>query len=256
MRIMLTEELIRDGLLCPPGRSRWELVDLSEAVGLYIELRATREGYGVYRYRYRSPATNKTRHARIGGTDEVTLEEARRKAKAMRSQVIQGIDPQDAATAAPEDENRVPRLEDFFEKQYISYAKTRKRGWHKEKQIFAYRLEEKFGDQRLDEISLPEVQAYHTSLLEDGQIAPATANHVVKLLRHILNVAVRWEIISKNPVARVTLARENNKVERYLDDGELGRLIKVLQADNLRSRNAADVALLLLASRARSDRSH
>lgn len=249
MRVKLTDELIAFGLRCPPGRKRCEFVDKSDAIGLYIEVRASRDGYGVYRYRYRSPATNKTRHARIGGTDEVTLEEARQKAKAMREQVALGIDPQDDIPAAQKNENRVPLLKEFFTQQYLPYAKTRKRGWKKDEQIFNYRLKEEFGNLKLDDITRQHAQAYLTQLIEDEKLAPATANHHVKLLRQVLNVALDWDLIGKNVVGKVRMLPVSNKIEHYMNEEQLGKLLEVLAT--YPARNACNVALFLLSTGAR-----
>lgn len=248
MRIKLTEDFIKSGLRCPTGRRRCEFVDISDAVGLYVQVVANRKGEGVYYYRYRAPATSKTRHARIGKTGEVSLEEARRKAKQLRAQVTLGVDPQDVVepdqvVRAP---GQVPLLKDFFWGRYLDFAKTRKRGWNKERQIFALRLEREFGHLRLDQITLEQAQSFHTGLLKKSNLAPATANHTVKLLRHVLNVAVSWDLIEKNPVARIALAKENNAIERYMNEDELARLLMVLRTDP--ARNACNVALLLLAT--------
>jgi integrase len=53
-------------------------------------------------------------------------------------------------------------------------------------------------------------------------------------------------MLEKNPVSRIQLLNEDNKVEHYLDDGELERLLNVLQTDE--NRPVCLIALLLVST--------
>jgi integrase len=61
--------------------------------------------------------------------------------------------------------------------------------------------------------------------------------------------AVDWEITDHNPTKRISIFREDNKVENLLSEEELARLLKVLKTSP--ARNACNVALLLLSTGAR-----
>jgi hypothetical protein len=117
----------------------------------------------------------------------------------------------------------MPTLTRFFEDNYLPYAKTRKRGWGRDKTLFDNRLKAEFGELKLDEITRQHAQSYLTQLIEEEKLAPATANHHVKLLRQVLNVALDWDIISKNPVAKVRMLPVSNKVERLHERGAAGK---------------------------------
>jgi len=199
----------------------------------------------VYRFRYKCPTTNKTKHLRIGGTGEISLLDAMTKAKEYRQRLDAGLEPMIEERPQP----TMPTLTRFFEDSYIPYAKTRKRGWEKDQQIFNYRLKTEFGDLKLDEITRQAAQGYLTRLIEDEKLAPATANHHVKLLRQVLNIALDWEVISKNPVAKVRLLPISNNAERYMTEEQLGKLLEVLAT--YPARNACNVALFLLSTGAR-----
>jgi len=88
---------------------------------------------------------------------------------------------------------------------------------------------------------------FHTALKNEG-LAAATCNHHIKLMKHSFNLAGDWEILldSKNPVSRVPLFYEDNKIEHYMDDVELERLLVVLHNDE--NRPICQIALFLLAS--------
>lgn len=81
--IKLNSSFITNNLKCPDEKRRIEYCDKS-VPGLYIEVRATSPGEGTYYLRYKDP-TGKTCHQKIGRTTEIKLEDARKKAKKVRS---------------------------------------------------------------------------------------------------------------------------------------------------------------------------
>jgi len=58
-------------------------------------------------------------------------------------------------------------------------------------------------------------------------------------------------MLEKNPASRVHLFNADNKVEHYLDDGELERLLRVLKEESPRHRNVRLICLFLLSTGAR-----
>jgi integrase len=136
----------------------------------------------------------------------------------------------------------------FFEQLYLPFAKERKKSWTKDEELFRLRLNRTFGDRRLNQITRQEIQRFHTGLKAEG-LAPASCNHYIKLLRRMLNLAVSWEMLERNPAARVPLFREDNKVEHYLDEEQLQRLLSVLRTHP--NRAACTIALFLLSTAAR-----
>jgi len=246
MKIELTEAFVANQLVCPSDRKKAEYVHNGvETRGLYVEVARGTPGQGVYRFRYKCPTSKTTKHIRIGSTAEISLLDAMAKAKEYRQRLDAGMEPVVVEKPMP----TMPTLTKFFEDSYLPYAKTRKRGWGRDKTLFDNRLKEEFGNLKLDEITRQHAQGYLTRLIEDEKLAPATANHHVKLLRHVLNVALDWDVIGKNPVAKVRMLPVNNKIERYMTDKQLGKLLEVLATDP--ARNACNVALFLLSTGAR-----
>lgn len=114
--------------------------------------------------------------------------------------------------------------------------------------MYELRLKGHFGQMRLDKIKRHDVTSWHTGLPADG-LSPASADRFLALLRHILNKAVEYDMLVKNPAAGVKLFNVDNKVEHYLDDDELRRLMKVLQTD--KNRTVCLIAIFLLSTGAR-----
>lgn len=82
----------------------------------------------------------------------------------------------------------------------------------------------------LADISLADVQKWRNQRLRDGK-KPATINRDTNTLRRALQVAVEWELIDSNPLARLKpLKVDKQPVVRYLSNGEEKRLLAALKA--------------------------
>ena len=130
--------------------------------------------------------------------------------------------------------------------EYKKFAKSRKRSFARDEQLWRLRLQPEFGHLRLNQISRHQAQSFHAGLKEQGILSASSIDHHLKLLRRMLNLAVDWGMLEKNPVSRIQLLNEDNKVEHYLDDDELERLLTVLHTDE--NRPVCLIALLLIST--------
>lgn len=240
--IKLTNEFIKDGLQSL-DKSRIEYCD-SEIPGLYVEVRASRPGQGTFYIRYKDD-TNKTCHQKIGRTADVSLLEARRQARTLKAQIQLGADPRGEEKAR----KTVVTFKEFFDQHYLPYVTPRKRSWKRDEELFKLRIEDAFGSKRLNEITRQQVQTFHTSLLAQG-LSGASCDHHVKLIRQALNLAIEWDMLDKNPAAKVPLFNMDNKVEHYLDDAQLEKLLMVLRSED-NARSVCLIAMFLLSTGAR-----
>jgi integrase len=237
MIVKLTPDFIANNLRCE-GKRRIEYVDTG-GTGLYCEVRATSPGQGTYYLRYKD-VNNKTCHQKIGRTTDIDLEEARARAKQLRAGItLLGADPR----AEEKARMAVATFTEFFEQQYIPYAKTRKRTWQKDQEYFDLRLKSEFGNKRLNQITRHQIQAFHTRLKEEG-LAASTCNHYLKLIHRVLQICLDWELVEKNVASRIPHYKEENMIENYLNDEELKRFVNVLRTDD--NRNVCNILLLLL----------
>jgi integrase len=228
-------------LHCPPGKHRIELCD-ADCPGLYIEVRASSPSQGTYYLRYKD-TVGKTCHKRIGNTTDVILADARKQAKTLKAEIALGSCPKVNA------KKTILTYTAFFNDEYMPYVVPRKRSWKRDEELFRLRIQKVFGDKELNTITRQQIQSFHTSLLEEG-LAPASCDHHIKLIRQSLNLAVEWDRLEKNPASKVPLFNVDNKVEHYLDDVQLEKLLAVLRSkDNPRS--VCLIALFLLSTGAR-----
>jgi integrase len=240
MIVKLTPEFIANNLHTPPGVRRVEFVEGDKrngVAGMYCECRASSPGQGSYYLRWKQEGT--TRHKLLGTTAEITLDEARQRAKTLKAEITLGKDPRSEVKKA------IPTLTKFMEEQYIPYQKERIRGWSRQSDLFKNHLKPTFGDQPLDQISLNSVQQFLTSLRNKGYAA-STCNHPVRVLRHAISLACKWGILEKDHLIGLSLLREDNHVNNILTDDELKRLVKVLKSD--RNKMVSAVCLFLLST--------
>ena len=112
-------------------------------------------------------------------------------------------------------------LMDRYEKEHVA-RKLRHRGL----KGYMANLRGFFGGYNLSEITPKVIVAYKNKRYEDG-MAPATINRELANLKKAFNLAMReWEWCDQNPVARVSMEKENNKRDRWLNEEEITRLLE------------------------------
>jgi len=238
MLVTLTPDFIANQLVCPPGRRRVEFVGQNER-GLYVECRESSPGVGTYYLRYKD-ANGKTCHQKIGSTAVISLTDARARSKRLKAEITLGADPRAEAKAR----KAVITYAELWESHVLGHLKLRLRSWKRSDELYRLRIKAVFGGKRLNQITRHQVQSFHSALAAEG-LAAATANHHIKVLRSSLNLARQWGMLEgENPAAGIAMLHEDNKIEHYLDDAQLQRLLEVLRTD--RNRPVCLVALLLL----------
>ncbi len=123
-------------------------------------------------------------------------------------------------------ETVIPTLADYS-KDYLSYIKdtVKKRSWKRDELCLRH-LKAFFGDRKLSNIKPQDVDDYKASRL--NEVAPATVNRELEVLRHLFHLADRWnKFFGKNPVSRAGLLPLNNQKERILSLDEEKRLLSV-----------------------------
>ncbi len=238
----LTTEFIANSLICPPDQRRIEFVH-NDRSGLYVLVSAASPGQGTYFLRYKNEV-GKTQHVKIGRTTEISLAEARERVRKLRAEIALGANPREEEKAR----KAVPTLTVFFEDHYMPFARERKKNWTKDEELYRLRLKGAFGDHRINQITRHQIQNFHTGLKAEG-LAAASCNHYIKLLRRMLNLAVEWEMLDRNPASKVPLFREDNRVEHYMDEEQLSQLLAVLATHP--NRPVCTIALFLLSTGAR-----
>ncbi len=180
-----------------------------------------RTGTKTFHLRYR--LLGRKRCIRIGPFPSVTVKDARLRAHEFRAMIARDVDPlaERAAKAA------VPTFQEYSLSTYLPYAKSRKRSWRDDEQKIHKVFIPAFGKRRLTEITTRDIVAALDGVHK--RRAPATANRYFAVLMRMLNLAVQWSYLERNPMVGMKKFRENNARERYLTSDEIVRVLKELE---------------------------
>jgi site-specific recombinase XerD len=245
-RVTLCPSFVASPPACPEGKAKVDYFD-TQLSGFLLEVRVS--GRCTYYQRYRDKF-GRVKQARIGPTNVLSLEEARAKARQIRSQTVMGFDP----NAEVERNRRMPLFSKFVEEQYLPFVRVRKRSWQQDEKMIQNRLLPLWGNKRLSEIQRRHVQAFQAELVHAGH-KPASVNRYMALVKYIFSLAERWEVIDKSPAKGVSKLEENNHKERYLTQEETQRLLHELTV--CQSRVVPDlIEFLILTGARKSEAAH
>ena len=219
-----TPAFMATGLIVPPGKQKIEY-SVSDEPGLFVECRASAKAIPTWYLRLKNAKGTNT-YRKLGTVREVSLVQAKRLARQLK--VEHANAPK--VEVMPELLKSDMTLDKFVTDYVNPHNKMRKRSHWRDLQLFT-RISAKFGILKLSEIKRHEVQQFHNDLVTVDKLAPATADHHVVYLRRVLSLAVQWEFLEKNVLANIPLMKVDNKVERYLSEDEVKRLVEVLTTD-------------------------
>lgn len=115
------------------------------------------------------------------------------------------------------------KLDELWER-YIARAKVSKRSWQRDEQMYQHLLNF-FGPSLLTSISVVRIEKYQQSRVQE--VAPATVNRELALLKHMFTQAQRWQLHpGHNPVKLVKFLPEDNLLLRTLSEEEERKLLE------------------------------
>ena len=219
--VTLSQTFLNSSLVVPEGKQRIEYCD-STVPGLLIEVRDVASAVPTFYLRFKR--NGKTAYDRLGTVKDLTLTQARK--LATQKKVEHAQEAKQAITRPAVGEMT---LDTFWNDHALPHLKLVKRSFARDEQLYA-RLGPKFGNTALRLISRYGVELFKGELMNQA-LSPATVDHHLKLLRHLLNLAVQWDMLDKNPLKGIQLLNVDNQVENYLKDDELRRFLEVLRTD-------------------------
>jgi integrase len=237
--VTLSAEFVRHAQ-CPEGKKK-ENYFCNSTSGFILETRCT--GGMTYALRYKDQ-NGRQRQYKIGDSKSISFDQAKRSAQRIRSKVVLGEDP----LAEKKIKKSIPTLTNFTVDSYLPFAEGYKRegSIKADLSMLGNHLLPRFGNTYLDKITQQEVIDFHQGMLAKG-LAKGTANRGLVLLKHILNMALKWNVlgVKSNPAVGVKLFDLNNARERYLTPDETSRLVDAIKKSK-NSQLKYIVPLLLL----------
>lgn len=186
-------------------------------------LRVQPSGSIAYYCSYRTLDRRRNRVS-LGRHPTITPAQARDHAKQILATVVKGEDPAKQRQTA-----RKQTLFEFIDEDYGPWALAHR----KDGQATIDRIKSCFEKQKsnkLAQFTPAIIERWRTKRCNDG-IAAATVNRDIASLRSTLSKAVEWGCIAEHPMLAVKpLKLDQNKIVRFLSDGEESRLRTELDA--------------------------
>lgn len=227
---------VLNGLNPSAGLKSQEFVD--ERVR-HLKLEATSAGTKSFWFRAQKDGQRFNLH--LGHYPATSIEEARKAALELKNQVDRGLDP----TAKRKALKTEPTFREFFDEQYVPYAKAHKVSWRDDINRVNHRIGKFIGDRKMSTVTKREIAQYHAALRDE--LSEASANRILVLISAIFRRALEWEVVAVNPASGIRQFRENNARTRFLDETEVAAFLQSCDYEaETQNRTAADLLKGLL----------
>lgn len=117
-------------------------------------------------------------------------------------------------------------LSTFFDTKYFAFAKATKRRSQLDLYVFNKHIRPVLGDQKLADITSEDIDQWKLMQINEGY-KPATVNKHSSMLNRMLNVAVHWNYLDRNPFHGIAIKKlpVGDHVQRFLSKAEISRLL-------------------------------
>jgi len=189
-----------------------------EVVGLKLAISRAGHKFFWHRYRFRG----KKRMMKLGEHPSLSLAEARQMVNDNKNLIARDLDPADERNRR----RSVPTLSEFAEQTYLPNARLHKRSWRDDESKIRRDIGKLLGSIPINEVSTSDIIKLHTTIASRASMG--TANRYLALASGIFSLAIKCEIVTKNPAKGVKKFKEAEPRRRYCSTDELGRLMLAL----------------------------
>lgn len=209
-----------DALPTPASGQRKFYYD-TDVRGLALRVMSSGAKY-FYMYKWIGGKPQKTK---LGPYPDMTIEQARNRAKEENAAVVRGHDP-----AAERERKRAEwTFEDLFKWYLEAHAKPRKRSWKRDERHYELHLQAPLGALPLSKVSRSSVRELHMAIRKAS--GPYAANRLLALVSVVFSQAIAHELHpGPNPAAGIECFPEESR-DRRLSAAEVPRLIAALETE-------------------------
>lgn len=218
-------KLLIDALVVPKDKDRIRVFDTLETGLAVVKFRS-----GKVSFQFIYGSRQRRRAYTIGQYGRWTVAQARERAKALAVGYSNGVDPVAEKRAGAEDKRLTFRL---WVTEYLCTIKETKRSWQRDEVYLRWACE-RIGSTPLSEVAMADVQRLALRIRDEGtgggtgRTLNATANRFVNALSACFALAVKRDLIPKNPAHGIESFKENPPRQRVLNDDELLRVLKAV----------------------------
>ncbi len=241
--VALSANFVRQAL-CAQARKKTDYFDAAQR-GFMLEVRCS--GGKTYYQRY-TDERGRERQYKIGPSDVLSLDQARRKARQIVAEALLGADPQQKRREM----RAVPLLSHFVHERYMPFVQTYKTSCQTDETVLRIHILPKLGALAIDEIKTDHISDLINRMRADGY-ASGTMNRVIVILRYLYNLARKWKVPGgiENPAAGLSAGPDVQR-NRFLTEHEAESLVRSIQGDENQTA-ARSVMLLLLTGGRRNE---
>ena len=186
-------------------------------------VRVSPGGRKTFMVRYR--LGGRYRRVKLGVYPELSLADARRRARQVVGEVASDRDPAQARQEA----RLAPTFEDLAELYLEKHARVKKRSWKEDRRVIYKDLFPAWRAMRATEIRRRDIRALIEKIAE--RPAPSMANRTQAIVHKMFNFAIAHEIVEFNPCAQLEHPAKERARDRILTDAEIRHFWSVLDGE-------------------------
>lgn len=239
---MLLSEAIKQA---QPGTTTWDKDEQGSVKGLHLRVFAS--GAKSF-YLYYKTKGGIERRPKLGDTAELTLSEARKRAKILSNRVALGEDPK-GTWDLDKAQITVGALFHLCFAEHWNQDKYLLSGWAmKVRELYFSLIEPTFANQKISQVTAKSVREWHQSL----NVTPIRANRALEVLSRMFRFAEEKEYRPQglNPCLLVKAFKEAKR-KRYATEQELKKIMEILIRESQSHPKASAFLYLLIFSGAR-----
>ncbi len=201
-----------------PNKGLFYYKDIKEkGLSLYITTN------GVITFFVRKRINGKDKRIIIGNFPEISVENARKQALIIKSEVAQGINPNQQKNNLKQEMT----FGDLFAEYMERYSKKTKRSWKYDEREVNKFLGNWF-KRKISAINNQEIRLLHEKIGRENGLYQA--NRLLERIRAIYNKAIEWGYKSENPTRNIKKFKEKSR-DRFLQLDELPRFFQALEEE-------------------------
>ena len=225
-KVKITQQFLSK-LQLPVDKLKEQYFD-TELNGFMLEIRNT--GTKTYYYRYRENSSQKM--MRIGTTDELNLEDAKKRYYDLKesTQSSQPLLQQVQQQPQPTQEEIINPITfwEFYTTHYLPHIKTHIKSYETNISIYKNHILPHLSTTKMSDLKKAQVMTLHSNMIKEKHLAPATANKFLIFLSHAYHLSHDFELLPSNinPTKGVKEYELNNQRQIFLTKLQTKRLLQ------------------------------
>ena len=184
-KLSISNEFIKK--VKPPTTKAKEQYFDSELNGFMLEVKST--GSKTFYYRYRTDGKQKMK--RIGTTIELSLEDAKKSYYELKENQSNPILTQEIK----EPTINPITFQEFYDTHYLPYIHTHIKSYETNISVFENHILSHLANTPMKDLKKTQVMAYHSSMVKEKHLAPATANKFLIFLSNAYRLSHEFELL-------------------------------------------------------------